>query len=255
MDARIDYTRPVEWYSEVGTRGLAGWRCNRYETTIDPNTNNITLGYNIKGTLMATLLCKEYGNVSSKADSHLGQPMDPSSQSNARSTRPLYSQSQLEAYLAFIKLPEPYLSSSILAHPHLARNVVPGLPFLTALMRFQLAKVPFENLALHYSPHREVSLDADELFHNMVKSKSNRGGHCLQLNTFFGNVLRSLGFEVTSLAARVNTDCQAVASSVGYGGSSYNGWWVDLMLKESNQIKPNQIKSRWLTPRDRKGTI
>ena len=117
-----------------------------------------------------------------------------------------------------------YRSSPILDRPQLARDKEHGLPFLTALMRFQLAKIPFENLVLHYSDHREASLDADELFDSMVGSKSNRGGHCLQLNSFFGNVLRSLGFDVITSAARVNTDCQAIASSSSYQGSAFNGW-------------------------------
>ena len=142
-----------------------------------------------------------------------------------RWARPVHSRGQLESYLSFVELPERYLSSPVLTEPHLACTKEHGLPFLAALMRSQLAKIPFENLALHYSPHREASLDADELFERMVGSKSNRGGHCLQLNAFFGNILRSVGFEVMSSAARVNTDCQAVALRPGYRGSSYNGWY------------------------------
>ena len=140
------------------------------------------------------------------------------------SSREVYSVGEIDAYLSFICFTEPYRSSPLLGSPKLARDKEYGLPFLQALMRFQLAKVPFENLELHYSPSREISLDADSLFEKFVGSGSNRGGHCLQLNTFFGIVLRSLGFEVMTSAARVNTDCQAVAANPGYRGSSYNGW-------------------------------
>ena len=149
----------------------------------------------------------------------------PASEPFSRSKRWMFSKKQLEAYLNFISLPEPYRSSPILVNASLALQEAHGLPLLTALMRFHLAKVPFENLVLHYSSYREASLDEEELFKNMVESKSNRGGHCLQLNSFFGTVLRTLGFETTTSAARVNTDSQAIASSTGYRGSSYNGWW------------------------------
>ena len=142
----------------------------------------------------------------------------------SRSARPLYSRGQLEAYLAFIGLPKPHRSSSVLSDSRKALDKEHGLPFLKTLMLFHLAKVPFENLVLHYSSHREASLDADELFDIIVASKSNRGGHCLQVNTFFGNILRSIGFEVMTSAARVNTDSQAVATHPGYRGSSFNGW-------------------------------
>ena len=138
--------------------------------------------------------------------------------------RAIYNAGQLDAYLSFIHFPEPYRSSSSLGDPKGERAKEHGLPFLQALMRFQLAKVPFENLELHYSPSKEIPLDADALFERFVHSGSNRGGHCLQLNAFFGNVLRSFGFSVVTSAARVNTDCQAVAANPGYKGSSYNGW-------------------------------
>ncbi|KAL9088351.1 MAG: hypothetical protein Q9165_006276 [Trypethelium subeluteriae] len=138
--------------------------------------------------------------------------------------REVYSADKIDAYLSSICFTEAYRSSPLFGSPKLARVKENGLSFLQALMRFQLAKVPFENLELHYSPSREISLDADSLFEKFVESGSNRGGHCLQLNTFFAIVLRSLGFEVTTSAARVNTDCQAVATKPGYRGSSYNGW-------------------------------
>ena len=135
----------------------------------------------------------------------------------------VYSADQLDAYLAFLRFPESY-RSSLLGNPRVAKDKENGLPFLQALMRYQLAKVPFENLELHCSQSKDISLDADALFERFVESGSNRGGHCLQINTFFGNVLESFGFSVMTSAARVNTDCQAVATNPGYGGSRYNGW-------------------------------
>ena len=134
----------------------------------------------------------------------------------------IYSPSQLETYLAFINLREPYRTSPLRWDQRVARREELGLPFLSALMRFHLAKVPFENLVLHYSPCKEAVLEANELFDRIITT--NRGGHCLQLNAFFATVLRSLGFETMTSAAKVNTDCQAVAANPGYDGPSYNGW-------------------------------
>ena len=44
------------------------------------------------------------------------------------------------------------------------------------------------------------------------------------MNGMFGTVLRSLGFDVMSTAARTNTACQDVARSPDYKGPSYNAW-------------------------------
>lgn len=65
-----------------------------------------------------------------------------------------------------------------------------------------MATVPFENLALHYSPHHSITLDPDFLFDKIVERK--RGGYCMENNCFFGTVLRTLGFTVVSIGARVS---------------------------------------------------
>ena len=135
-----------------------------------------------------------------------------------------YSKSQVKAYIEFIDLPEPHRSSPLLDNARLAQDEHYALPFLTTLMRFHTAKIPFENLTLHYSRHRDVTLEPDELYERLISSGSRRGGHCLQLNCFFGTMLRSIGFEVVSSAARVNSDSQAAANSPNYSGSRYSGW-------------------------------
>ena len=142
----------------------------------------------------------------------------------SRSSRPTYSSDQIQAYLDLIRLPATYRFSPALNDPTLARTCTHGLPLLEAVMRCHLATIPFENLGLHYSSTHEVSLDPLEIFRIIVGEKRGRGGHCLQMNCIFGAVLRSLGFEVMSTAARVNTACQAVATSPDYSGPSYNGW-------------------------------
>jgi len=91
-------------------------------------------------------------------------------------------------------------------------------------MRHHLTAIPFENLSMHYSHNRGMTLDMQEIYSIFTDQGRGRGGHCLQMNGLFGTVLSSLGFHVTTVAARVNTACQAVARNPGYKGPSYNGW-------------------------------
>lgn len=89
-----------------------------------------------------------------------------------------------------------------------------ALAYLALLQKYHLLTVPFENLSLHYSPARRISLHPDELFRKVVGSRG-RGGYCMELNALFGRLLRSLGFTVYAVGARVN-------ESGGFGG-----WYVD----------------------------
>ncbi len=70
---------------------------------------------------------------------------------------------------------------------------------LRVLQRSHLGAVPFENLSIHLG--EEIVLDADALVAKIVDRR--RGGFCYELNGAFAALLRSLGFEVTLLAARV----------------------------------------------------
>lgn len=110
-----------------------------------------------------------------------------------------YSSQQIDAYLSHISFPK----SKFTALTFEAHRAEDGLTVLTELIKYQLAAVPFENLSLHYSQARTVSLDEDDLFQKIVESKSGRGGYCMENNHFFGTVLRSLGYEVISTGGRV----------------------------------------------------
>jgi arylamine N-acetyltransferase len=142
---------------------------------------------------------------------------------HSRSKRPLYSSTQLSAYFARVGLPESYLSTNP-GDPAVAHTEDHGLAFLAVLMRHHLAAIPFENLSMHYSLNRGMTLDMQEIYSIFTEHGRGRGGHCMQMNGLFGTVLSSLGFHVTTVAARVNTACQAVARNPGYKGPSYNGW-------------------------------
>lgn len=113
---------------------------------------------------------------------------------------PMYTETQLGRYLDHIGYPR-----SVHSHGEDA------LGFLAELQKLNLARVPFEDVSLHYSKHRLLSLDPEDLFEKVVTNS--RGGYCMELNAFFGTVLRSLGFTVTSVGARVN------------GPEGYNGWY------------------------------
>jgi arylamine N-acetyltransferase len=93
----------------------------------------------------------------------------------------------------------------------------PGsLAHLQELMKRQLATVPFESLSLHYSATRRLSLDPEDLFHKIVDR--GMGGYCMECNTFFGAVLRSLGYTLINAGARVSH------ATAGRPGPGYGGW-------------------------------
>ncbi|KAK1243477.1 hypothetical protein MKX07_004105 [Trichoderma sp. CBMAI-0711] len=110
-----------------------------------------------------------------------------------------YTQDQLNRYLDHISYPRS-------KHPR------DELQLLTELHAHHLARVPFESIGLHYSPHRTLSIDPDDLFEKVVERS--KGGYCLEMNTFFGDMLRVLGFTVLSIGARVKTGLR-------YGGMTH----------------------------------
>ena len=114
-------------------------------------------------------------------------------------TSAMYSETQLEQYFDHI------------GYPRSARSDVGNtLEFLAELQKRNLARVPFESVSFHYSRHRLLSLDPEDLFEKIVTNS--RGGYCMEVNAFFGTVLRSLGFNLISVGARVN------------GRTGYKGW-------------------------------
>lgn len=99
-----------------------------------------------------------------------------------------YSEEQLELYLQHIKYPR-------------AKHPTDRLQLLTGLVRHHQARVPFDSIALHYSPTRLLSLDRQDLFEKIVTNS--RGGYCMEVNELFATVLRTLGFQLYSAAGRV----------------------------------------------------
>ncbi|RAL07832.1 arylamine N-acetyltransferase family protein [Aspergillus homomorphus CBS 101889] len=134
------------------------------------------------------------------------------------SQRPIYSPDQVERYYDRIGLPRKYRRSSIPTDEEAA------LGFLRVLLCYQVAAVPFENLNLHYSVHRDISVDPFKIFEKVVDSKAARGGYCMENSSLFGTVLRSLGYQVYPVGGRVNEAAQPMSASKNWKGPKFDGW-------------------------------
>jgi len=140
--------------------------------------------------------------------------------------RPGYSKEQLQTYFKRIKLPQEYLDSPVLSDPSLAKTKEHGLPLVYALTRYHACNIPFENLELHYSAHKTISLNMDDLFTKFAERglQYGRGGRCMENNGFFGTVLRSLDFDVRNCAGRVSRMMAADVETRETQGQTYDGW-------------------------------
>lgn len=140
--------------------------------------------------------------------------------------RPGYSSEQLQKYFDRINLPEKFRGSPVFKDASLAETKEHGLPLLKTLHRYHLANVPFENLELHYSVHKTVSLNMDVLYNKFAERgvKYGRGGRCMENNGFFGTVLRSLGYDVRNCGGRVSRMWNPNAETREQLGQTYDGW-------------------------------
>ena len=127
--------------------------------------------------------------------------------------RPVYTDAQLIQYISHVfqsalNFPTlPRLRQSIATNP--LRN-------LTTLQRLHLSTIPWGSIALHYSRHKTLSLEHDQLFIKVL----GRGGYCFEMNTVFATVLRSLGYELYVTAARVSRSVAPGAE----GKTGFGGW-------------------------------
>lgn len=133
------------------------------------------------------------------------------------SHRPTYSRLQVEKYFHRISLPQRYREQAFEISK--SDSTDQQLEFLTSLQQHQLANIPFENLAIHYSIHHSVSIDADDLYTKIVDNARGRGGYCMENNCFFGTILRTLGFKEYGVGGRI-----ADAVNGGTGGG-FGGWY------------------------------
>jgi arylamine N-acetyltransferase len=124
--------------------------------------------------------------------------------SNPATIMATYTPDQLSQYFQHIALPQEWRSSP------------PSLALLNELVKRQLATVPFESLALHYSKDHLIVLNPAHIFREMVER--NMGGYCMENNTCFGAILRSLGFRVMNAGGRVSLTVS------GKDSDAYEGW-------------------------------
>src|SRR6478609_9602607 len=78
-------------------------------------------------------------------------------------------------------------------------SIQPTIELLQVLQKRHLLSVPFENLDIHYKV--PIQLDLETIFEKVVIKK--RGGFCYELNGIFYELLRSIGFDVKMISARV----------------------------------------------------
>jgi arylamine N-acetyltransferase len=123
-----------------------------------------------------------------------------------------FSVEQIRAYLHHIQLPEQF-------HP--SANLPRDYALLHALHVHQLAAIPYENLLLHYSQARTVSLDPQHLYQKMIQWDRGRGGYCMENCIFFNHVLRAFGFDAYTTGARIRL------REGGIPWGDYVGWLVD----------------------------
>ena len=102
-----------------------------------------------------------------------------------------YTEEQLARYLEHIRYRRD-------VKQHFAED---PLGCLAVLQARHMARVPFESLSLHYSKHRVLSLDPEDLFTKIIGT--GRGGYCMEVSAFFAAVLRSVGFTLFSAGGRV----------------------------------------------------
>lgn len=95
----------------------------------------------------------------------------------------------------------PNETADYLARIGAAAPEAPTAAALASLHRAHLLAVPFENLDI--SLGRPIRLDRDALLDKVVHAR--RGGYCYELNGLFALLLRSLGYAVDLVSARVAT--------------------------------------------------
>ncbi|KAJ4388234.1 hypothetical protein N0V93_008841 [Gnomoniopsis smithogilvyi] len=141
----------------------------------------------------------------------------------------VYTPKQLELYFKHIRIEPSIFDGS---------SVGDQLQNLTRLQQHHLARIPFDSVALHYSPTRLLSLDHDGLFQKIVINS--RGGYCMEVNTLFGSVLRSLGYTVISVGGRVkHMKWSHMVNIVTIAGSNY---LVDVGFGAKEPIQPVPLK-------------
>ena len=134
--------------------------------------------------------------------------------------RPLYTDEQLDLFLS--KLPcKPNLNLSGFKQEKHDDELLA----LTKLQRLAMAFIPWTSVSLHYSTHHTLSLNPTLLFRKIVERQL--GGYCMENNTFFSNILRSLGYRCYVAGARISN---AEGGATGIEAQGFGGWSHEVIL-------------------------
>jgi arylamine N-acetyltransferase len=121
-----------------------------------------------------------------------------------------FTREEILRYFGRINLPAKYRSC-------VNSEAAPDLALLRALHIHQIASSPYENLSLHYSLTKTVSLDPHELYTKIVTNGRGRGGYCMENSIFFLHILRDLGFDVYPTGVRIRLRTDGVPSGDYFG--------------------------------------
>ncbi|XP_060643879.2 arylamine N-acetyltransferase, pineal gland isozyme NAT-10-like [Anolis sagrei] len=99
------------------------------------------------------------------------------------------------------------------------------LATLTAIFQYHIRAVPFENLSIHCG--ETITLDLEDVYEKIVRKR--RGGWCMENNQLLFWVLKSLGYDTTTLGAYVynpkqgdyGTDMNHLIMKVVIDGTTY----------------------------------
>ena len=95
--------------------------------------------------------------------------------------------------------PDTFDLQAYLSRVGFAGTPRPDLTTLRDLHVAHLSAIPFENVDVRLG--RPILLDTGHLQEKLIQRR--RGGYCFEQNTLFATVLRTIGFRVTTLEARV----------------------------------------------------
>lgn len=113
--------------------------------------------------------------------------------------------SYVDEYFTHIDLPLEFRRDQ---NPELDLN------FLAAIQAHHITRIPYENVALHYSHDPSVSLNVLDIYHKIVKK--GRGGYCIENNILLYHVLDTVGFQVYLTGARLHRDVSS--ATPGWSG-------------------------------------
>jgi arylamine N-acetyltransferase len=129
-------------------------------------------------------------------------------------SRPIYTNEQLSLYVSHI-FPASHSFSSLAKLKDAL--ITEPIATLSALQLHHLATIPWGDVVLHYSNEKKVLLEEESLFEKLVVRKL--GGYCMENNTFFATVLRSLGVQLYITGGRISNQVERNGRDPeGFGG-------------------------------------